>query len=187
MQIKTYKGGYDRNYFYLIKSEQEVAVIDCFDTKVVLNFLKQNEATLKYIISTHSHFDHIEANQELKTKTKAQIVMYQINKADIEADEGSELMLGKETLKFLYTPGHTADSICVLIKNNLFTGDTLFVGHIGGHFYKDSPITQPETLKRLMTLPNETIIYPGHDYGKTPTSTIQKEKETNPYLFALQT
>lgn len=186
MQIKTYKGGYNRNFFYLLESEKEVAVIDCFDAKSVSDFLKKNESNLKYIISTHSHFDHVEANQELQKATNAELVMHKINQCNLPVDEGDELVLGKEKLKILHTPGHTADSICVLVENKLFTGDTLFVGHIGGHFYENSAITQPKSLKRLIALPDDTIIFPGHDYGKTSTSTIKNECETNRYLFALQ-
>ncbi len=186
MQIKTYKGGYDRNFFYLIKSGKEVAVIDCFDAKIVLDYLKQNNVSLKYILSTHSHFDHVEGNQELQNLTKAKLVMHKINKCDVPVDEGDELKLGSEKLKILHTPGHTADSICILADNVLFTGDTLFVGAIGGHFYKDSAITQPKSLKRLMKLPNSLAIFPGHDYNNRPTSTIKTERKTNPYLIALQ-
>lgn len=186
MQIKTYKGGYDRNFFYLLESKKEVAVIDCFSAKLVLDYLRTNEAKLKYIISTHSHFDHIEANMELQKETNAKLVMHKINQSDIPVNEGDELKLGNGKLKILHTPGHTADSICILSGKILFTGDTLFVGCIGGHFYEDSAKTQPKSLKRLINLADDIEIYPGHDYGNTPTSTIKKERETNRHLFALQ-
>ena len=186
MQIKTYRGGYDRNFFYLIESEKEVAIIDCFDANLVLDFLRKHKATLKYIISTHSHFDHVEVNADLRKSTKAKIVMHKLNKCDLTVDEGDELVLGKEKLKILHTPGHTEDSMCILLKDKLFTGDTLFVGNIGGHFYPDSAKTQPKSLKRLISLPDHIEIFPGHDYGNKPTSTIKNERETNRYLFALQ-
>ena len=186
MQTKTYKGGYDRNFFYLLESEKEIAVIDCFDAQIVLDYLKESKSILKYIISTHSHFDHVEANQELQKVTNAKLVMHKLNKSDLPVDEGDELKLGNQKLQFLYTPGHTADSMCILVDNQLFTGDTLFVGNIGGHFYEKSVETQPKSLKRLMTLADNIIIYPGHDYGKTPTSTIKNERETNRHLFFLQ-
>jgi len=185
MKIKSYKGGYDRNFFYLLESEKEVAVIDCFDSKMVLGYLAKNNAELKYVVSTHSHFDHVEANAELLKKTRAKLVMHQLNQCDLPVNEGDILILGKEKLKILHTPGHTADSICLLVNDNLFTGDTLFVGNIGGHFYAESSITQPKSLKKIIKLSDEIKIYPGHDYGKTPTSTIKKERETNRYLFPL--
>ncbi len=185
MQIKTYKGGYDRNFFYIVESAREAAVIDCFDAKIASDYLKNNKLKLKYIIATHSHFDHVESCQDLQRLTKAPIVMHKLNQSDLPVDEGAELKLGKEKLKILHTPGHTADSICILANQKLFTGDTLFVGHIGGQFYAESRVTQPKSLKRILSLPDEIEIYPGHDYGNTPTSTIKKEKETNRYLFGL--
>jgi len=189
MDIKTFKGGYDSNFFYILSSGKDAAVIDCFDAKKVIEYLEKNKLTLKYIISTHSHFDHVEANSDLKKelikrKQEPKIVMYKSNNCDIKVDEGDELELGdskdKSTLKILYTPGHDMGCICILVDDKLlFTGDTLFVKTIGGIFCKDGEKFQKESLKRLMKLNDDIIIYPGHDYGNTPTSTIKIERETN--------
>lgn len=183
MHIQTFQGGYDHNFFYILSSQNQAAVIDCFDATIALNYSAQNQLNIKYIISTHNHFDHTEANYELQKKTDAKIVMYKSNQCDLPVNDQDNLSLGTSLLKILYTPGHTADSICILADNqSLFTGDTLFVGCIGGQFYADSQITQPQSLQKLIQLPDHIVIYPGHNYGKTPTSTIQTEKNTNPYL-----
>ena len=88
------------------------------------------------------------------------------------------------TLEFVHTPGHTPGAVCLLAENNLFTGDTLFVGAVGR---TDLPGGSMETLlksieNKLLPLPGETIIWPGHHYGDTPTSTLAHEMETNPYI-----
>lgn len=182
MHIQTFQGGYDQNFAYLLFSGKEAAIIDCFDAKAVFDYLKEHQLNLKYIISTHNHFDHIQGNTELKELTGAKIVMHSLNHCDLPVEEGSKLKLNDLELKILHTPGHTADSICILVNTQyLFTGDTLFVGCVGGHFYSDSKKTQPISLKRLMQLPENIQIFPGHHYGITPTSTIQFEKKHNPY------
>jgi glyoxylase-like metal-dependent hydrolase (beta-lactamase superfamily II) len=189
LDIKTFCGGYDSNFFYILSSDKYAAVIDCFDAKKALEYIEKNKLTLKYIISTHGHFDHVEANSDLKKelikqKQEPKIVMYKSNNCDIKVDEGDELEIGdskkKSTLKILYTPGHDMDCICILVDDKfLFTGDTLFVGTVGGIFCKDGEKYQKESLKKLMQLPDNTVIYPGHDYGDTETSTIKIERETN--------
>ena len=183
MKIQTFQGGYDNNFFYLLSANNEAAVIDCFDTNLALDYLEKNNLVLKYIISTHNHFDHTEANHELKQRTKAKLVMYKSNQCDLTVKEEDELKLAESVLKILHTPGHTPDSICILADNQfLFTGDTLFVGGIGRIFYPQGKADYPQTIKKIMELPDDIIIYPGHHYGATPTSTIKQEKETNPFV-----
>jgi hydroxyacylglutathione hydrolase len=189
IKIESYLGGYDSNSFYILSSGKDAAVIDCFDAKIVLDYLKEHNLKLKYIISTHNHFDHVEANKDLLSHTKAKLVMHKSNDCDIKVDEGTELELGdlskhedskeKSTLKILYTPGHTMDSICILADDKfLFTGDTLFVKTIGGIFCHNGEKYQKESIKRLMKLNDDIIIYPGHNYGGQ-SATIKEIKQNN--------
>ena len=103
---------------------------------------------------------------------------------DWAVGEGDLISFGQEALKVIHTPGHTPGGICLYGRNNLFTGDTLFVGAVGR---TDMPGGSLETLlqslkDKILTLPDETVVRPGHDYGDQPTSTIGREKQTNPYL-----
>ncbi|MFA6089770.1 MAG: hydroxyacylglutathione hydrolase family protein [Candidatus Woesearchaeota archaeon] len=184
MKIEWFKGGYDKNFFYILSSEGKAAIIDCFDAKLALEYIRNNQLKLDYIISTHNHFDHVDSNSRLQEKSSAKLVMFKSNDCDLKVDEGSKLELGKSVLQILHTPGHSMDSICILADNKyLFTGDTLFVGTIGGVFCENGEAHQKESLKRLMTLNDNIIVYPGHDYGQVRTSTIKMEKLKNPALL----
>ena len=106
---------------------------------------------------------------------------------DSAVRDGDLISFGQEALKVIHTPGHTPGGICLYGRNNLFTGDTLFVGAVGR---TDLPGGSLETLlqslkDKIITLPEETVIRPGHDYGDQPTSTIAREKKSNPYLTVL--
>ncbi|MGH9783251.1 MAG: MBL fold metallo-hydrolase, partial [Terriglobia bacterium] len=97
-----------------------------------------------------------------------------------------ELPLGNLRLRFLHTPGHIPDHLCVLAEGKLLTGDILFVGKIGGtgpNFPGSDPRAQWESLQRLMRLDPATEVWPGHDYGVTPSSTLGHEIATNPFLL----
>jgi glyoxylase-like metal-dependent hydrolase (beta-lactamase superfamily II) len=92
--------------------------------------------------------------------------------------------VGTLNIRVIHTPGHTPGSVCFFVNGNLFTGDTLFVGAVGRTDLTGGSLdTLLESLeKRLITLPGETVIWPGHDYGDAPTSTIAREMEENPYI-----
>ncbi|SFM61970.1 MBL fold metallo-hydrolase [Thermodesulforhabdus norvegica] len=176
------------------------------DADKLLELVKSKGITLKYIINTHAHSDHTVANEVIRSKTGAPIVMHALDDdfcrdpenvawnrklgfdppapADIRVEDGEELYIGEVPVKFIHTPGHTPGACCILIEGNLFTGDTLFVGAVGR---TDIPGGSFETLlqsikEKILTLPPETIIWPGHDYGDSPSSTVAREMETNPYI-----
>ena len=104
--------------------------------------------------------------------------------ADITIKDGDRIFVGEVSLEVIHTPGHSPGGICLLVDGNLFTGDTLFVGAIGRTDLPGSSMEQfMNSIKdRLLTLPGETIVWPGHDYGFKPSSTINEEKQTNPWL-----
>jgi len=108
--------------------------------------------------------------------------------ADVLLEDGDTISFGNSELTVLHTPGHSPGGICLYVENNLFTGDTLFVGAVGR---TDLPGGSMETLlrsikDRILSLPDETIIWPGHDYGRSPKSTIALEKSHNPYITNFQ-
>ncbi|MFH1053953.1 MAG: hydroxyacylglutathione hydrolase family protein [Candidatus Woesearchaeota archaeon] len=176
--IKSFCGGYDRNFAYLVYDEKErkAIAIDPVLPDKILEFIKKEDLDLVFIMNTHSHFDHISGNQELISKTNAELLALKENEV---------IELASLTVSVIATPGHTNSDVSILINNSaLFTGDTLFVGKIGGNF-ESTPKIQFESLKKLMKLNDNIIIYPGHDYGETPTSTIKKEKATNPFIQRL--
>ena len=172
----------------------------------LLRLLQEKGIKLRYIVTTHGHPDHTSGNACLRAKTGAPIVMHALDDAfcqtpenrewglmmgfppsppaDIRVEDGDELTFGHLTMKFLHTPGHTPGACCILIGNHLFTGDTLFVGAIGRTDLPGASFDQ--LLKSLETkilpLPPETVIWPGHDYGDTPHTTLRHEMETNPYI-----
>lgn len=177
MQISDFKGGFDSNLSYLVVSEKEALIIDPLPFQNIITLMKEEALSLKYIINTHSHFDHLQGNNLFLEKTNAKL---------IPLNNNTPIKLNTIKIKFIPTPGHTPDSRCILINNkHLFTGDTLFVNNIGKTSSKKDFQRLLNSLKELSLLPDNTIIHPGHDYGPTKTSTLKKEKQLNPYLQSL--
>ncbi len=185
-QIRT---GGDRNFAYLAVDEETraaVVVDPSFDCEELLARIRAHSARVKYIVNTHSHADHIAGNATMKRETGAQVVMHSEAHArhDVSVDDGAELEIGKLRARIIHTPGHTPDSICVLVDGNLIAGDTLFVGKVGGTDFGQGARTEYDSLHgKLMVLPDTTRVWPGHDYGVKPDSTIGEEKRTNPFLL----
>ena len=175
------------NFSYIIADEitKEAAVVDpSFNSGSLTQTLKAQGLNLKYIIDTHGHSDHTAGNPELKSAFGAKIVAHKLSKVDhdLAVDEDDVLRVGKVQLKVIYTPGHTIDSICLLIDNKkLLTGDTLFVGECGRTDLSggSSKSMYNSLFEKLMKLGKDIEVYPGHDYGTKPSSTIGGEKKSN--------
>jgi hydroxyacylglutathione hydrolase len=170
------------NFSYIVADEttMEAAVVDpSFNADAITQFIKKNGLNVKYIISTHGHHDHTAGNRDLKSKFNAKVVAHKLSKAekDISVADGEAIKLGTLSIKVIHTPGHTPDSICLLVDNKLLTGDTLFVGECG---IADSVEDLYHSLfNKLMKLDDDIEVYPGHDYGPRPQSTIGTERRTN--------
>lgn len=185
-QVRT---GGDRNFGYFLADRSggySAAVDPSGRPDLFLELNARHKCELKYVICTHDHYDHTGGASELAGRSPALLVMHKTtgDRADLQVEDGEELALGALTLKIIHTPGHTEDSICVLCNDILLTGDTLFVGKVGGTDLGRGARAEYEGLhNKLMKLPDETKVYPGHDYGVAPNSTIGQEKDTNPFLL----
>ncbi len=178
---------YGDNFSYIIADEntKEAAVVDSsFNADAIINFLKNRKFNLKYIINTHGHSDHTAGNHELVSVFGAKIVAHKLSKLklDVAVEDGEVLRVGNFSLKIIYTPGHTSDSICLLVNNKkLLTGDTLFVGECGRTDFPggNSRSMYDSLFNKLSKMDGNIEIYPGHDYGIKPSSTIGEEKKSN--------
>ncbi len=177
------------NFSYILgcKNTKKAAVIDPgADAEFILKEIKKMELVLEYILLTHFHYDHTDMASNLKKQTGANVAMHEedvpyYNKdVDIVLQDRDVLELGDVFVEVMHTPGHTPGGVCYYAGGMIFTGDTLFVRDSGR---TDFPYSHRPTLgasiRRIMELPEETEVMPGHDYGPTPTSTLLEEKRTN--------
>lgn len=191
MIFEQIAAGGDRNFAYLIADQKsrEAAIVDpSYAPERALEAASRRGLSVRYVISTHSHKDHIAGNAHILQRTNATEVMHEStpHPCHVRVKDNNELPLGESTLRFLHTPGHIPDHICVLSGGKLLTGDILFVGKVGGTgapFPGSDPHEQWESLQKLMTLDPATEVWPGHDYGTSPSSTIGREIATNPFLL----
>jgi hydroxyacylglutathione hydrolase len=175
------------NFSYIIADEntKEAAVVDSsFNSGEIIKIIKAKEFNLKYVINTHGHSDHTAGNVELRSIFGAKIVGYKLSKAnfDLPVEDGDALAVGKISIKIIYTPGHSLDSICLVVDNKkLLTGDTLFVGECGRTDFPggSSKSMYDSLFNKLMKLDDALEVYPGHDYGLKPWSTIGEERKSN--------
>jgi sulfur dioxygenase len=138
------------------------------------------------VIDTHTHVDHVSISRELAAEHGCPIVMHadsQTHRVARRVVDGEELALGGTTLRVWHCPGHTRDMLVVLAASRAFTGDTLFIGAVGRSDLPGGNHRQQwATLRRLMTLPDDTLVYPGHDYHGRSCTTIGAERAANPRL-----
>jgi hydroxyacylglutathione hydrolase len=209
MVVKQYEVGNFAVFCYLIGDEesQEGLFIDPADdtTRLLAEAKSHGLDKIKYIINTHSHVDHIMGNAEMAKKTGAKIIIHEEDAtalvqtpsyllemfsattsppADIVVKEGDVIQVGQVILKVIHTPGHSAGGMSLYLYGRVFTGDTLFVGSVGRTDLPGSSwdVLEASIRKKLYVLPGETVVFPGHNYGSTPTSTIQYERRHNPFV-----
>lgn len=178
---KSYLVGCERTRAAVI-IDPELSQIDHY-----LGLANQNGLHVRFIAETHTHADHFSAACELRKAIGATIVMHQLSPApyaDMRLDDYDMLIVGDLRLKAMHTPGHTRDSLCLVMEDRVFTGDTLLIGGTGR---TDLPSGDPDALYdslfgRLLNLQPETLVYPAHDYKNRTHSTIGEEIASNPRL-----
>lgn len=208
MFLKQMQVGHMAVFAYLLgdPATGEALVIDpAANGDAIIALASENNLKIKYIINTHGHVDHIGGNQAIKDKTGAQIIIHESDAdmlvstpamilkmfgakkspaADRTVRDGDIISVGGVTLNVLHTPGHSPGSMSLHTDGYVFTGDTLFVGGVGR---TDLPggswqVMARSIRQKLLTLPDDTKVLPGHNYGAAPTSTIGREKKSNPFL-----
>ena len=176
-------------YFIASAKGREAVIIDPVIDNVdsYINILKELDLKLVKVIDTHIHADHITGASKLKTKTNCTTVMGQNSPAeavDIKLKDNEILKIDKLEIRAIYTPGHTSDSYSFLINKSLFSGDTLLINGTGRTDFQNgnSKDAYESIFNRLLKLPEDTFLYPGHDYNGKKVSTIGDEKKFNPRL-----
>lgn len=152
-----------------------------------LNVIKASQFELVYSLETHVHADHITAGGKLRTITHAKTAVSKdcgADTADIQLKDHDVISFGNETISVISTPGHTAGSVSFLWRDRLFTGDSLMINGCGRTDFQSGDAGQlyESIFTRLFTLPDETLVYPGHDYNGRRVSSIAQEKLINPRL-----
>lgn len=182
-------------FTYLIADEKSgnAALIDTVDTEVEFYLAKiaEMDLKLKYVLDTHTHADHVSANGKLRELTACTTLIGQQSLStciDHTFKNGDLISLGAIHIQVIHTPGHTDDSFSFYIENDeqgyLFTGDTLLINGSGRtDFQNGSAADQYESLfNKLLKYPDDTYVYPGHDYNGKKVSTVGDEKQNNPRL-----
>lgn len=194
LKIEQIQVGQMANFTYLVidEEEKEIAIIDpSWDLDKIFEIIKRNSYSVKFIINTHTHFDHVLGNEQVLAITNCQIVQHEnsMDRHDIAVKDGDRIRVGNIVIDILHTPGHSKDSICLIVDSKIiFTGDTLFVGNCGRIDLPGGNINEmyDSLLRRIIKLNDELILYPGHNYGMKTVSTIGEEKNTN-YVLAPRT
>jgi len=174
------------NFAYIVgdRNAGEAVVIDpSFGGSRLLEKAGSLGLRITKVLLTHCHHDHVGDTSLILSKTTARSAAFGLcdNDVDIPLNDGDIIDVGALKMKVIHTPGHTQDSVCFLVGNALFTGDTLFVGECGRTDLPGSDVAKMHhsLLTTLRSLPDSLVVYPGHDYGRTPTSTLGYEKEHN--------
>jgi hydroxyacylglutathione hydrolase len=205
LYFKQIEIGPMQNYVYLIGSTgtRKAAVVDAaWEIDTILKIAKQDEMEITHAFVTHTHPDHvgggfagmeIDGVTELLEKCKAKVVVHKaeaefikgLSSSDmIKTDNGDKVDVGGLEVQLMHTPGHTPGSQCFLVDNRVVSGDTLFIDACGR---VDFPGGNPEQMyysltQKLMALPDDMILFPGHNYAPLKHATMGEQKKTNPYL-----
>lgn len=204
MNIKKFEVGplFENCYAIYDENAKQAIIIDPGDEPdLMLDFLKENDLNVKYIICTHGHFDHIGAVKEIKEETGALILLHEKDleiyrnspevavqlfgiaidpqpEPDRLIQDGENIKFNDSILQIIHTPGHSPGSICIYMNGNLFTGDTLFAGSVGRTDILGGSMKELlDSLKKISSLPGETVVFPGHG----PKTKLEIEIKTNPF------
>jgi glyoxylase-like metal-dependent hydrolase (beta-lactamase superfamily II) len=205
LYFKQIEIGPMKNYVYLIGSTEthKAAVVDAaWEIDTILKIAAQDDMEITHALVTHTHPDHVGGGfsgmeitgvTELLEKCKAKVVVHKaeaefikgLSPSDmIKSDNGDKVDVGGVEIELMHTPGHTPGSQCFLVDGRVVSGDTMFIDACGR---VDFPGGNPEQMyysltQKMAALPNETILFPGHNYAQLTQATIGEQKKTNPYL-----
>lgn len=188
LEILQIPAGEMANFAYLLycpDSREGLAVDPSLEPQRLLDAIKAHDVRLTWLVNTHGHRDHIAGNNLIRRETGAPLAAHPLAgpRLDRELNEGDELLVGNVPVRILLTPGHTPADITLHVPGALLTGDTLFVTKVGRADMEGSdPAALYASLRRLAAFPGDTLVFPGHDYGPRPWSTIEYELQHNPYL-----
>ena len=182
--------GSDKNFGYLIGDRVAgvAALIDpAYTPEVLVKRAHDQKLKIHYIINTHGHHDHVNGNAEAVKLTQARVAAHPDSPVlpDVRLEDGQQLSLGELRLKFIHTPGHCEDHLVVYEESFriLISGDLLFTGKVGGtNNPTDARVEWNSLQKVLEQIPDAATVWPGHDYGVRPVSTIAMERSCNPFL-----
>ena len=178
-------------YTYIVASGKgrEALIIDPVieHTHIYIDLLNNLDLKLVKVIDTHIHADHISAMAELKERTHCQTIMGEHSKSDVvslKVKDNEKISIDGINLEALYTPGHTDDSYCFVMRDRVFTGDTLLINGTGRTDFQNGSSSEAydSLFNKVLKLPEETLVYPAHDYKGKKFSTIGGEKKNNPRL-----
>jgi glyoxylase-like metal-dependent hydrolase (beta-lactamase superfamily II) len=189
-------GGFDKNFSYFLGDEKsrEIIVVDPDNLLLLFDLIEKGNLLPRAICITHEHQDHIAGVQGFCEKYSVPVYFSEevfasmkekFPKIEIRAlADNEKIIIGKESLEVIKTPGHATGCICYLFGDKLITGDTLFIDGCGRCDFADSDVKKMyESLyEKILKLPQETIIYPGHDYGLKKSATIAEQRKTNKFL-----
>ena len=198
MLVEAFTVGMLSTNCYVASSQEtkEAIIIDpgldlSSEAEPILDYIAEKKLNVTSIVNTHGHDDHIQGDAFFQQKFSVPICIHNLDEHFIEDlkkgsfppnllfKDGSLIKVGNETLKVLHTPGHTPGSICLVGEKLVFTGDTLFAGGIGRTDFPGGSMSEMRnSLKKLMELPLNLLVYPGHGEN----SIIVEEKESNPFL-----
>jgi glyoxylase-like metal-dependent hydrolase (beta-lactamase superfamily II) len=187
-QIRT---GGDRNFGYLLgdrDAKLAVLIDPSYSPDTLVARAQEQGLQITHVINTHGHPDHVNGNARAVDLTAAPVAAHRLLSApvDIALADGEELVIGALRMRFLHAPGHSADHLVIHERSYglAITGDLLFVGKVGGTQSDADARVEWESLQRVLEMvPDETTVWPGHDYGVRPSSTIGIERTTNPFLL----
>jgi hydroxyacylglutathione hydrolase len=179
------------NFSYVIADDDNkvAAIVDpSWDLEKTYAILENNRWQAKMIINTHNHFDHVMGNKQIATRTGAPIVQHKQSSQKgtyLPVSDGEPIKLGDIVITVVHTPGHSKESICLVVNDEfVFTGDTLFVGDCGRVDLAGGDVNEmyDSLYNKVLQLDEGLVVYPGHNYGSSPWSTLAKEKKNNPAL-----
>jgi len=175
-----------QNFTYVLEDEgtSEGIIIDpSWDLDEIMRIVQKNNLKIKFIVNTHHHFDHTIGNETMHQETGAPIVQYKTStiKHDIEVSDGDKIKFGQSELLVIHTPGHSKDSMCLVGDGKIFSGDTLFVGTCGRVDLPggDAKELYHSLVNILSKMDDSLVMYPGHNYGSSPSSTLGLQKKMN--------